>query len=222
MSQKIQIQTIFFDLDGTLIDTEPTAALTVQKCFEEWNIQVKPADTAYVTGRTWDSALEFLFQQYTPPLPYAAAKKQILSRYREELEKNLITVPGSVQAVETLSKTYPLALVSGSERAEILWALKKLKIDLCFQTILGAEDYPRSKPHPDGYLKAAEILQANAPQCLAFEDSTAGISSARAAGFWVAAVTSTNHFQQSLTEAHWKVPDLTPINLKWIHHLSFD
>jgi len=66
--------------------------------------------------------------------------------------------------------------------------LEKLKIKHHFQIILGAEDYFQSKPHPDGYSKAVQVLGANPNSCLVFEDSTAGIQSARSAGLWVIAV----------------------------------
>lgn len=206
---KNRVQTILFDLDGTLIDTEPTAAKAVQDCFKEWDLQVTEEDAAYVTGRTWNSAFTYLFSKYSIPVPAEDAKRQMKERYRTVLETELCVVPGSVQAVQALASRFPLGLVSGSSRADILWALKKLDIEKHFQVILGAEDYPRSKPQPDGYLKAVETLKADPKSCLVFEDSTAGIASARSAGLWVAAITSTNHFNQDTSQAHFKIKDLT-------------
>jgi beta-phosphoglucomutase len=219
---KHPIKVVLFDLDGTLIDTEPSAVKTVKECFENWQIQVHPDDSKFVTGRTWESAFEYLFSRYTPPIPLLDAKKKILGRYRERLEEELFVVPGSAQAVTALSQNFALGLVSGSSRNDILWALDKLGIRHHFQVILGAEDYPHSKPSPVGYLKAIETLQAQPHQCLVFEDSFAGITSARNAGTWVVAVTSTNHFQQDLTQAHLKISDLQVVNSEWVHHLSFD
>ena len=218
----MKIQTIFFDLDGTLIDTEPSAVEAARSSFLEWEVPVQSTDISYVTGRTWESAFTYLFSKYSIPLPEEQAKKQILGRYRILLESNLAIVPGSVQAVESLASTFPLGLVSGSKRADILWALKKLNIEHHFKIILGAEDYPRSKPHPDGYLKGLDILSAKGDTSLVFEDSTAGITSGRAAGLWVAAVTSTNHFDQDLSLAHVKIYDLTLVNVEWVQNLSID
>lgn len=217
---KPEIQAIIFDLDGTLIDTEPTAVLAVKECFAEWKIEIHLDDASYLTGRTWENAFTFLFDKYTPPIPLPEAKKTLLARYRQKIKANLSTVPGSVQAIQSLAKKYPLALVSGSGRSEILWALTQLQIIHHFQFILGAEDYPRSKPQPDGYLKAMKILGKSPESCLVFEDSTAGIASARAAGTWVVAVTSTNHFKQDLALAHVKIKDLTPVNINWISELA--
>jgi HAD superfamily hydrolase (TIGR01509 family) len=221
-SKKDRVTTILFDLDGTIIDTEPSAALAVQDCFEEWKIKMGLDDAAYVTGRTWESAFQFLFQRYSIPIPHDQAKQRILSQYRSNLEEKLHVVPGSVDAVKSLADHFELGLVSGSSRSDIIWSLKKLEIYDHFQIILGAEDYPKSKPEPDGYLKAMTHFKSTPESCLIFEDSTAGIASARAAGAWVVAISGTNHFKQDHSLAHHIVQDLTVVNPEWVRHLSFD
>lgn len=221
-SRTPRITTLLFDFDGTLVDTEPSAVLAVQKCFETWKISVAPEDAAYVTGRTWDSAFEYLFSKYQIPVARNSATKMIMDVYHEEIEKNLIVVPGSIEAVQTLAPHYRIGLVSGSPHADIVAILGKLQILDSFEVILGAENYTRSKPAPDGYLKAAQILHAQPQECLVFEDSTAGIASAKAAGMWVVAITSTNHFSQDVSRSDFQTADLQPINLKWVQNLSID
>lgn len=214
------IDTILFDLDGTLIDTEPSAAKAVAESFLEWGIPIDAKDAQQITGRTWASAFSFLFDKYSLPLDRNQAADDIMNRYRKTLEKELHTVPGGVTAVQSLSSQFRLGLVSGSGRKEILWALDRLQIRSHFQVILGAEDYPRSKPEPDGYLLALQLLKSQASQTLIFEDSLAGIQSARSAGAWVVAITSTNHFHQDNTNAHYHIHDLTPVNLEWMHQIA--
>ena len=219
---KHHYKAVLFDLDGTLIDTEHSAAIAVQNCFRSWQIQIQLEDISYATGRTWESAFTYLFEKYKIPVSQDEAKHQIMAQYRKDLNENLQTVPGGAAAVQSLSKEFKLALVSGSSRQDILWALDKLKIREHFQVILGAEDYPRSKPSPDGYQKAIQSFQVQPHECIVFEDSSAGISSARQAGTWVVAITSTNHFQQDITQAHLQIPDLRPVNPSWIRHLSLE
>ncbi len=216
------IKSILFDFDGTLVDTEPSAVKATQDCFKKWKIELDPKDSARVTGVTWNSAFEFLFKKYPIPLPKDEARQTILDHYRKETEKNLVIVPGCVQAVRSLCQVYLVGLVSGSDRADILRILDQLGIKDCFRVILGAEDYPKSKPAPDGYLKAASLLHTTPRECLVFEDSAPGILSARSAGMWVVAITSTNHFSFDLSQAHFKVPDLSSVNPAWISNLSFD
>lgn len=213
------IKAIFFDLDGTLIDTEPTAVDAIQKVFERWQVPLSPEDSTFVTGRKWKDAFDYLFQKYKIPVAHWTASEEILSEYRQSLGKNLRVVPGGIRAVQSLSQLYPLGLVSGSHRAEIIWALSQMGIQKNFQVVLGAEDYLKSKPAPDGYLKALEILNLPASDALVFEDSHAGISAARKAGLWVVAITKTNHFLQDLSQAHLQIPDLTVVTPKWLAEL---
>jgi len=194
----------------------------MQECFKEWNLTLDASDGAYITGRTWDSAFQFLFKKYSLPIDASIAKEKVLEKYREILAQQLPIVPGSVPAVQALATRYSLGLVSGSCRKEIFWILSQLKIKEHFQIILGAEDYPKSKPQPDGYLKAIDFFKTPPSSCLVFEDSHAGIRSARTAGTWVVAVSSTNHFQQDLSAAHLCIPDLSCVNPEWIENLSFD
>ncbi len=214
------IDTILFDLDGTLVDTEPAAAKAIHMCFENWGLKIDATDAAYITGRTWASAFDFLFKKYKLPVSANEAGEEMMQAYRDSLEVHLGIVPGGAAAVNALAGHYELALVSGSNRQEILWALDKLKIRHQFKVILGAEDYPNSKPAPDGYLKALKMLSRQAPNTLIFEDSQPGIASARAAGAWVVAITGTNHFKQDTSHAHHHIPDLRGVSPEWISQLA--
>lgn len=211
-----RIRAILFDLDGTLIDTEPSAATAICEVFRAWGIQIESSDAEFITGRTWAAASQFLFNKYPLPVSAEEASRILIKRYQDEIQKELHLVPGGAQAVQELAPHYPLALVSGSHRREILWALDRLGIRQCFKTILGAEDYPQSKPAPDGYQKAIQALGVTPQEGLVFEDSTPGITSAKAAGLWVVAITGTNHFNQDTSQAHEKIADLRGVNRKWI------
>lgn len=216
------IKAVLFDLDGTLIDTEPQASQVLTQTFQEWNVSLTSKDAHFITGRTWKVAFEYLFKTYAPPLPHDEAADLIMKRYQNAIQTHLVVVPGAIEAVQALAKEFPLALVSGSRREEIEIALTRLKLKSHFQFFYGAEDYPMSKPDPSGYLKALQTLGGlKGADALVFEDSTAGITAARAAGLWTIAVTSTNHFDQNHTNAHHHVHDLSGITPTWIKNLTF-
>jgi len=207
---------VFFDLDGTIIDTEPAAAKVMSQVFLDFGQKIETADAQFVAGRTWEVAFDHLFARYPLAGKRSEIEARILDQYRKELDLNLPVVPGSVEAVQKVSSRYPLALVSGSHRREILWSLKKLGIFECFKIILGQEDYPCSKPAPDGYQRALLEIGARPEQTLIFEDSNAGIASARAVGAFVVAIRSTNHFEQDTTLAHQSIEDLRAIDAEWV------
>lgn len=212
-----QITTILFDLDGTLIDSEATAARVVRESFREWwGIDMDPEDAAHVTGRTWDSMWSWLETKYKIPLGREQALSRLVERYRAHLEQDLVEIPGASRAVRSLQGTVRLGLVSGSHRREIFYALDQLGIRECFEVIYGAEDYPRSKPAPDGYQKALGTLGVRAADTLIFEDSHAGIASGCAVGAWVTAIRAANHFGHDQSAAHLVIDDLTVVSPEWL------
>jgi HAD superfamily hydrolase (TIGR01509 family) len=216
MSAKTGLKAVFFDLDGTLVDTELAAARAIQEVFASWSLMIEPTDAETIIGRTWQYAFDYFFKKYKIPVPRPEGERQMLEAYAESLHKNLPIVAGGAAAVRALSAKYPLALVSGSMRHQIFFALGQLGITEYFKVILGAEDYPRSKPAPDGYAKAMKLLSVEPESTLIFEDSEAGIASALAAGATVVAITGTNHFRQNNAKAQFRIADLTSVDVPWV------
>jgi len=218
------IEAVIFDMDGTLIDSEPLAARTTLSIYEKWGISLPREEAQVVTGKTWESAFEYLFKKYPPPLAHAQAAKTILDEYHRLSSQDLVCVEGAVEFVRDIAAHRPeikLALVSGSHRATILFVLEKLDILSHFSVVLGAEDYPRSKPAPDGFLKALKLLSVSAENAMVFEDSTPGITSAKSAGIYTVAITCTNHFQQDTSLANIEIPHYGPWNwLKFLAHVQ--
>ncbi len=216
----IKIQSIIFDLDGTLVDTETTASLAVKECFQEKGISLTSEDTTYVVGRTWASSFGYLSQKYKLGESQNEVASAIKKKYRAMIENHLPTIPGSVEAVTELVSHYKIGLVSGSEKQDIMWVLNKLGIQKYFQVILGAQDYSHSKPSPVGYLKALSELQTSPQNSLVFEDSEPGIESAKKAGSWVVAVQNANRFGHDQSQAHLQIQDFTKIDPKWVQNLT--
>ena len=181
-----------------------------------------PQDASHITGRTWDSMWSWIEKKYAPPVPREEALRKLVERYRAHLEQDIVEIPGAAQAVKSLHGNYRLGLVSGSHRQEILFALDHLQIRSCFDVIYGAEDYPRSKPAPDGYQKALDTLNVHAQSTVIFEDSEAGIQSGRAVGAWVIAIRAANHFGHDQGQAHASVQDLSRVNAEWLSQLELE
>lgn len=219
------IEALLLDLDGTLVDTEPAAAQVVRQSFKDWNLgitdEVALLDAQYVTGRTWRTAIEYYASKYKLPLSVDQALDHVLSRYRAGLLTHYRPIPGVQQAISALEADFKLAVISGSNVQDIEAILKHLGIRNKIQFVLGAEDYPQSKPAPDGYQKALSILGLDPKKALVFEDSWAGIESGIAAGAWVAAIEHANHFGQDQSRAHFKIPHWEVVNTEWIRNLKF-
>jgi HAD superfamily hydrolase (TIGR01509 family) len=210
------IRTVLFDLDGTIIDSEPLAIQAIVDCSAQWGLSISRDDAAFVAGKKWELAFDHLFRAYNFPLPREEAAARIMGRYQEILQGSLRVVPGVVEAIQDFSAHFQLAMVSGSNRDDVHWALRQLGVHGHFRCILGAEDYPLSKPAPDGFLKAIQLLGADPRETLAFEDSAAGIASALAAGVRVTAIESTNHFKHDQSGAQARIPDFSGVRADWV------
>ena len=117
----------------------------------------------------------------------------------------------------------PFAVASGATRLDIDLMLDSIGLKDTFDIIVTADDVAASKPHPETYSKAVEMLaQKHADQdiqpqrCLAIEDTSAGIKSARAAGLQVLGITTSNP-AEALHEAHRVIDafeEVSPAQLK--------
>ncbi|NUM88814.1 MAG: HAD family phosphatase [Bdellovibrionales bacterium] len=211
---------VLFDLDGTLIDSEPVAFRAVLECCGEWGVPVAQADAAQVAGKKWEVAVELLFTRYKIPVGKEEFTRTVVDRYKKKLVKEMKIIPGAPEMVRRMAKQGPIALVSGSHREEIFWALDRLKVRDLFRFVLGAEDYPLSKPAPDGFMKAIAALGVPPGETLIFEDSEAGVASGLAAGAKVVAVTHANHFGHDLSRAHAQIPDFHGADEAWLAALA--
>lgn len=118
-----------------------------------------------------------------------------------------------------------LAVVSGACRRDIDWVLSQTSLQQTVAVIVSADDIAReaSKPEPDSYLLGVKRLNQRFPElqlapgeCLAIEDSFAGIEAAKRAGVPVAGVAHTYPYQMIHRRATWVVDRLTELDFDWL------
>lgn len=210
------IKLILFDLDGTIIDSELASIQAILDCTKRWGVSVSREEASIVVGQKWEVAFDLLFQNHKMPLAKEEASRAIVERFQEIVRTDLAAVPGVVDAIRSFAGAFRLALVSGSHRADVLWALRKLGVEKHFELIYGAEDYAHSKPSPDGYLKALKALGVAPAEAIVFEDSVAGLASAEAAGVPAVAITCTNHFGHDQSNAQVAIADFHGVDADWV------
>lgn len=211
---------VLLDLDGTLVDSESFHAESIARYMAGRGVRLDERERAFVIGHAWQdihSELRVHERLGDDLAALQAGSAQAKIGMRSE-GMGLRVLDGARELVELLcGLTIPIAIVSGSSRAEIAEALDELGFAARLQFFLGAEDYPRGKPAPDGYLHAAERLAIAPARTLVFEDSHAGIASGLAAGMRVIATAAANppagtagHQDQS--RAHLRLADLRAID----------
>jgi HAD superfamily hydrolase (TIGR01509 family) len=196
----------FFDLDGTLVDSERENAESIARVLERRGRPLTAGEREYVVGHGWREIYAHLAQAGGVDLSFEVLKEAAAEEKERMCEaEGLRTLPGAVAFVRAAAARGPCAVVSGSTRREIGWCLRKLSLEDALPWYVGAEDVPRGKPFPDGYLRAAERAGIEAAACLVFEDSTAGIRAAKAAGMRCVALAAGNFLGQDQSAADLRV-----------------
>lgn len=218
-------QALLLDLDGTLIDSEGTHTESIAHYFASQGFVLNDEERAFVIGHAWQEIYEFLRVEERLALSLSELQQKAVEfkdRMFAEGKLHMPVLDGSTELVErVVGAGVPVAIVSGSCRAEIAQALPKLRIEKHLEFYMGAEDYQFGKPAPDGYLAAASRLEVEASECLVIEDSHAGIHSALAAGMRVVATRAANPApgspgHQDQSQAHRVVDALTALDLSFI------
>lgn len=184
------ISATIFDMDGTLIDSETLTAPAIDALCREHGIDGADLDCTQFYGVAWRD-IERALKAHHPRL---AGRSGLAERLHAIYHEMLAAappplIPRSRESVVAASGLMPTAIVSSSGRASIQLTIGRLDIAHAIDFYAGAEDCEQPKPAPDGYLKAAATLGVPPGECLVFEDSIAGLQSARAAGMQLVAVT---------------------------------
>lgn len=170
-----------FDCDGTIADSMPLHYIAWKQALGEHGCDF-PEDLFYGWGgMPVHEIISTLNQRHglAMPVEEVAVRKENL--YYEFLPR-LTAVPEVLEVIEASHGTLPFAVVSGSTRESVTASLESLRLRDKFDTLVCAGDYRRSKPHPEGFLLAAERLGVAPEKCLVFEDTAMGIEAATAAG----------------------------------------
>lgn len=203
---------ILFDLDGTLVDSERENVESVVLAVRRLGAELSGEERAFVIGHSWNEIHAMIARNHglsvsmTELIASAVAEKRDLlaaTGYR--------ALPGAVAAVRRLGARSALAVVSGASRAEVHDALSSLGVIAAMRLWLGAEDYARGKPAPDSFALAIDRLGVVPSACIAIEDATPGILSARAAGARVIGVRAGNFTGYDLSPADVVVDTLDDV-----------
>ncbi|MFJ3583419.1 HAD family hydrolase [Streptomyces sp. NPDC090127] len=176
---------VIFDLDGTLVDSEPNyyeatlrtlTALAGDTDFD-WE-----RHTGYIGIGTRET-LEILGAHYGIEAPLEELLDATNRSYLELARASTPVYPEMRAFVERLYVTgVPMAVASGSSRAAIEAVLAGTGLDAFLTTLVSAEEVGRGKPEPDVFLEAARRLGVAPARCVVFEDAAPGALAARAAG----------------------------------------
>ncbi|MFJ9795317.1 HAD family hydrolase [Streptomyces sp. NPDC101145] len=181
---------VVFDLDGTLVDSEPNYYEAGRRLLAAYG----------VTGFDWKRHTDFigigtretlraLKAEYGVDAPLEELLAGKNRHYLELARVGTEVFPEMRLLVERLhADGVPMAVASGSSRAAIEAVLAGTGLSGYFRAVVSAEEVPRGKPEPDVFLEAARRLGADPAECVVMEDAPPGAEAAHAAGMRCVAV----------------------------------
>ncbi len=187
---KKEVKAALFDLDGVVFDTEPQYTVFWGAQCREFHPE-HPGLEHEIKGQTLTQIYEKFFTA-----DGLAEKQPLITKRLDEYEAQMHYdyVKGFEAFVRGLrSRGIKTAVVTSSNMPKMQSVYRQRpEFQGLFDAILTAEDFERSKPDPDCYLKAAQRFGAEPAECVVFEDSFNGLKSGRAAGMTVVGLATTN------------------------------
>ena len=187
------MDTLIFDCDGVLVDSETIAEATLVELLGEWLPDLS-ADTVLrqALGMTTAHILRYLEGLSEHRLPPAATER-VEAAIEARLARELRATPGVAEAITAID--LPKAVVSNSRRQRVLASLATTRLDglLGEAPLFTADQVARPKPDPALYRLAAATLGVTPAHCLVVEDSVSGVTAAHGAGMTVIGFTGASH-----------------------------
>ncbi|TAL45635.1 MAG: HAD family phosphatase [Salinibacterium sp.] len=198
---------VLWDLDGTLVDTEPYWLSGESALVTSWGGEWSREDGLTLVGAgLWHSAR--VLQGRGVQLGEAQIIDDLTDRVMEQfVEIGVPWRPGALDLLaEIRSAGIPTALVTMSIGRMANYVASRVGFE-GFDFVISGDDVTHSKPHPEPYLRAAELLGVAPAACVAIEDSEPGIASASAAGMVVIGVPFMGEISESTEFTEWPTLD---------------
>ncbi|MGX7196809.1 HAD family hydrolase [Enterococcus olivae] len=180
------IDTIIFDMDGVIVDSEYTFLRSKTEMLREAGHDKEESYQFQFMGTTADFMWQTMKDELSLPLSVPEYIEE-MDRRREAImkEDGVRAIPHVGELIQSLATAgFKLGVASSSRQVEIEANLEELGLLRYFSTVLSSEEVENSKPAPDVFLKVAELLDAKPESCLVFEDTGNGSRAAKAAGMY--------------------------------------
>ncbi|WP_024288580.1 HAD family phosphatase [Cellulomonas sp. KRMCY2] len=172
---------VLWDMDGTLVDTEPSWMGAERGLVEEFGGRWTAQDAERMIGLPLPAAAQIL-QDHGVDLPIEAIGVRLVDGVIAAVGRRLDWQPGALELLAALREAaVPCALVTMSYRRFAQAVLYQGPPE-AFDAVVTGDEITHPKPHPEPYLRAAELLGVDIRRCVAIEDSPPGLASALASG----------------------------------------
>jgi HAD superfamily hydrolase (TIGR01509 family) len=174
---------IVFDCDGTLADSMPVHWIAWHQTLKNHGLDHLVSHERFLSlgGVPALQIFALLAEESGRELDSQALTIEKYEAYFEHADQ-IQPIALTVELARQQHGKLPMAVATGSTRKGVTRTLTAIGMQDFFDTVVTAEDVTHPKPHPETFLRAAELLGVAPEHCLAFEDAAPGLASARAAG----------------------------------------
>lgn len=191
MSKNPFPRAVLWDLDGTLIDSEHYWAISQNRLAKQYGATWTDEDERGVIGSSLYDSSELIRQKFgIQDRSVQEIIDHLTDEVIEQMRASLPWRPGALELLLELKQAgIKTAMVTMSMRRMALAVAEAIPFS-AFDAVIAGDDVKFGKPHPEPYLTAAEQLGFHPSECIAFEDSITGLTSAVAAGTNAVGVTN--------------------------------
>jgi len=179
-----QAKALIFDLDGTIANTMPNHFISWRKAVSPYGIDFNATLFMELTGMPRTATIEKLNEMFGTKM-----NPEMVGKVKEDHFKTLVNLTEEIEMVTDVIRKYhsvlPMSIGTGSTKNGAKKTLEVIGFENYFDIVITADDIINHKPHPETFLKCAELMGIKPQDCVVFEDGILGINAAQEAGMMV-------------------------------------